>query len=53
MRVKELVAERERVVAALAEQGWDVPQAQGNFVWLPLGEDAVPFAQACQARAPS
>ena len=51
VRVKELVAERERVVAALREQGWDVPEAQGNFLWLPLGEDAVPFAQACQARA--
>ncbi len=51
VRVKELVAERERVLAALRGQGWQVPDAQGNFVWLPLGEDAVPFAQACQARA--
>ncbi|MFK5647527.1 pyridoxal phosphate-dependent aminotransferase [Ornithinimicrobium sp. LYQ121] len=51
VRVKELVAERERVVAALRGQGWSVPEAQGNFVWLPLGEDAVPFAQFCQARA--
>ncbi|MFK5690793.1 histidinol-phosphate transaminase [Ornithinimicrobium sp. LYQ92] len=49
-RVEGLVAERERVVAALREQGWDVPQAQGNFLWLPLGDDAVPFAQAAQAR---
>ena len=51
VRVKELVAERERVVAALAEQGWDVPQAQGNFVWLPLGEDALAFAGACAEKA--
>ncbi len=50
VRVKELVAERERVVAALRGQGWPVPQAQGNFVWLPLGDDAVPFARACQDR---
>ena len=50
-RVGLIVAERERVHAALRGQGWDVPAAQGNFVWLPLGEDAVPFAQACQARA--
>lgn len=50
VRVKELVAERERVVAALRDQGWAVPEAQGNFFWLPLGEEAVPFAQACQAR---
>ncbi|SOC56849.1 histidinol-phosphate transaminase [Ornithinimicrobium cerasi] len=49
LRVKELVAERERVLAGLREQGWDVPDAQGNFVWLPLGEDAVAFAQHCQA----
>ncbi|GAA1166946.1 histidinol-phosphate transaminase [Ornithinimicrobium humiphilum] len=51
VRVKEIVAERERVVAALREQGWDVPETQGNFFWLPLGDDALPFAQACQARA--
>ncbi|WP_151526440.1 histidinol-phosphate transaminase [Serinicoccus kebangsaanensis] len=50
VRVKELVGERERVVAALREQGWDVPQAQGNFCWLPLGDEAVPFAQAAQAK---
>lgn len=50
VRVKELVAERERVQAALREQGWDVPDAQGNFVWLPLGDDAVTFAQRCQQR---
>jgi histidinol-phosphate aminotransferase len=50
VRVTDLVAERERVVTGLRDQGWPVPQAQGNFVWLPLGADAVPFAQACQAR---
>jgi histidinol-phosphate aminotransferase len=50
VRVKELVAERERVRAALLEQGWDVPEAQGNFLWLPLGEEAVPFARRCQER---
>ncbi len=35
------------MVAALREQGWDVPEAQGNFVWLPLGDDAMDFAAAC------
>ena len=35
---RELVAERERVVAALREQGWNVPDAQGNFVWFGLGD---------------
>jgi histidinol-phosphate aminotransferase len=37
-RVESIVAERERVVAALSEQGWTFPEPQGNFVWLPLGE---------------
>jgi histidinol-phosphate aminotransferase len=43
-RVEALVAERTRVVAALADQGWEVPEAQGNFVWLPLGDRAADFA---------
>ncbi len=47
-RVATIVTERERVVAALAEQGWDVPETQANFVWLPLGADAMPFAAACE-----
>jgi len=33
-RVAATVAERARVLATLAEQGWSVPDAQGNFVWL-------------------
>ncbi len=44
VRVKDIVAERERVVAALAEQGWSVPATQANFVWLPLGEQTMAFA---------
>ncbi len=50
VRVKSLVAERERVVAGLAEQGWEIPDAQANFVWLPLGPDTLDFAQAATAR---
>ena len=30
-------ARRERVRAALLEQGWPLPEPQGNFVWLPTG----------------
>ena len=37
-RVDRTVAERQRVLAAVREQGWDVPDAQGNFFWLPAGE---------------
>lgn len=48
VRVKEIVAERERVVAALREQGWEPPDAQANFVWFPLGEDTAEFAAVCQ-----
>ena len=45
-RVDALVAERERVVAALRHQGWHVPATQANFVWLALGADAVAFGVA-------
>jgi histidinol-phosphate aminotransferase len=48
-RVSVLVAERGRVVAGLREQGWDVPDAQGNFLWLPVGERAVALAEAFAA----
>jgi histidinol-phosphate aminotransferase len=47
-RVEGIVAERARVVGALAEQGWELPDAQGNFVWLPLGERTVELASACE-----
>ena len=48
VRVKELVAERERVVSALREQGWDLSDTQANFVWFGLGELTGAFAAACQ-----
>ncbi|MCK1794672.1 histidinol-phosphate transaminase [Streptomyces sp. XM4193] len=45
-RVDGLVAERTRVQAELAAQGWTVPDSQANFVWLRLGERTVEFAEA-------
>ncbi len=36
--IDRLVSERDRVVAALRDGGWEVPDAHANFVWLPLGE---------------
>jgi histidinol-phosphate aminotransferase len=48
VRVKELVAERERLVAALREQGWELPDTEANFVWFPMGEQTPAFAAACQ-----
>ncbi|MBK7720921.1 MAG: histidinol-phosphate transaminase [Austwickia sp.] len=44
VRVKDIVAERDRVVAGLTEQGWDLPDTQANFVWLALGEQSADFA---------
>jgi histidinol-phosphate aminotransferase len=52
-RVAQLVGERRRVTAELARQGWQVPDAQGNFVWLALGERTLEFAAACEDRGVS
>ena len=35
--VDRITAERDRVVAALRADGWDLPDAYANFVYLPLG----------------
>jgi histidinol-phosphate aminotransferase len=45
-RVEALVVERTRVVDGLRSVGWDVPEAQGNFVWFELGERTLDFAAA-------
>ncbi len=49
-RVEALVGERDRVLAGLREAGWDVPEPQGNFVWIALpdatGERTGAFAAA-------
>ncbi|MEP6815450.1 MAG: histidinol-phosphate transaminase [Marmoricola sp.] len=47
-RVDGLVAERDRLTAGLSELGWEVPNAQGNFVWLALGERTADFAAAAE-----
>jgi histidinol-phosphate aminotransferase len=46
-RVDELVSERTRVCAGLAAGGWEIPDAQGNFVWLALGDATLEFAATC------
>ncbi len=48
-RVELVVKERDRVRSELLGQGWTVPQTEGNFIWLPLGERSVEFAEACDA----
>ena len=50
-RVEETVQERNKVVAALTEQGWKIPETHANFVWLPLGERATQFAEAAGQKA--
>ena len=47
-RVGLVVAERDRVENALRKRFGDVPPTQANFVWLPLGDQAVDFAAACE-----
>lgn len=43
-------AERHRVLAALRARGWEVPDSQGNFVYLPLGDRSQEFAVFADAR---
>jgi histidinol-phosphate aminotransferase len=45
-----VIAERDRLTEAVRKLVPDVPESQANFVWLPLGDRAVPFAAACEAR---
>ncbi|AYG05325.1 aminotransferase class I/II-fold pyridoxal phosphate-dependent enzyme [Gryllotalpicola protaetiae] len=45
-RVAEIVVRRDRLRGELIEQGWAVPSAQGNFVWLPTGEHTTAAADA-------
>ncbi len=44
-RVDALVLERTRVLDGLRGQGWTVPDSQGNFVWLGLGDHSAAFAE--------
>lgn len=48
-RVRDIAARRDALVARLRETGWDVPDAQGNFVWLPAGDRALEVAAAFEA----
>jgi histidinol-phosphate aminotransferase len=47
-RVATIVERRDAVVASLRDQGWTIPDAQGNFVWLPLGDLSGEFAAQAQ-----
>ncbi len=50
-RTDAVVAERDRVGAGLRQAGFTLPDAQANFVWLPLAERTADFvAAAAEAR---
>lgn len=44
-RVATIAARRDELRAALIAQGWPIPVAQGNFVWLPTGEATTAVAE--------
>jgi histidinol-phosphate aminotransferase len=46
-RCREIMGERVRVRDALLGAGYDVPETQANFVWLPLGERTAAFNEHC------
>lgn len=48
-RVNVLVLERSRVQDAIRAMDFEIPDAQGNFVWLPLGDRTDEFAEATAA----
>lgn len=41
----QIKAERDRVVHALTNAGWELPDAQANFVYLPIGAETVAISQ--------
>jgi histidinol-phosphate aminotransferase len=45
-RVAELVKAREALAVGLRDLGFDIPDAQGNFVWLPGGPQTAAYAAA-------
>jgi histidinol-phosphate aminotransferase len=49
VRCRAIVAERIRVRGELLALGYEVPESQANFVWLPLGERTAAFNEHCLA----
>ena len=48
-RVAAVVAKREKVVDEIRAMGWQVPDAQGNFFWLPMaGDQLASFVAAAE-----
>lgn len=49
-RVAGIVAERGRMLGALRDDGWTLPDSAANFVWLPAGDATVDLNQALERR---
>jgi histidinol-phosphate aminotransferase len=48
-RVHVIAERRDRLATALRATGWRIPEAQGNFVWLPAGRETLDLAAAFDA----
>jgi histidinol-phosphate aminotransferase len=44
-RVDQLAARRDALWQTLTDQGWNIPQPQGNFIWLPTGDQTTEVAE--------
>jgi histidinol-phosphate aminotransferase len=49
LRVQAISARRDALWQDLVDAGWDIPQPQGNFIWLPTGEATAEVAERLQA----
>lgn len=48
-RVRALAELRDDITRGLRDQGWAIPEPQGNFVWLPTGENTARAAEIFEA----
>ena len=48
-RVQTLIERRTEIADALTAQGWQLPVAQGNFVWLPTGEQTAAAGETLES----
>lgn len=46
-QVQTITEERQKLLAALAAQGWEVPESQANFVWFAFGNRSARFEELC------
>ncbi|WP_291380224.1 histidinol-phosphate transaminase [Demequina sp.] len=52
-RVEGIVAERDRVFAALTSDGWSIPEPQGNFIWIGAGDRTAELVTHLGAQSPA